>query len=210
MDSGVLPRPARAGGRGECAPAGAVGKASSGHGTRSQLRRGRRLHPAGHGHGRRLRALVHGRERRAATTSCTRSTSPAASAAWIAAARCVISASTSAACGACRSTSSDASRIVVGRGDRRERADLRCDARQPRPAGRHRPAVHQPEGSARTSTSRCRCAQGERYPVIESIASDFDVFLSSLPEMMGRANDAARRASGACSRTRTSKGWRRR
>ena len=31
--------------------------------------------------------------------------------------------------------------------------------------------------------------QGERYPVIPSIASDFDVFLSSLPEMMGRAND---------------------
>jgi phospholipid/cholesterol/gamma-HCH transport system substrate-binding protein len=32
-------------------------------------------------------------------------------------------------------------------------------------------------------------AQGERYPVIPSIASDFDVFLSSLPEVMGRAND---------------------
>lgn len=32
-------------------------------------------------------------------------------------------------------------------------------------------------------------AVGERYPVIPSIASDFDVFLSSLPEMMGRAND---------------------
>jgi phospholipid/cholesterol/gamma-HCH transport system substrate-binding protein len=30
---------------------------------------------------------------------------------------------------------------------------------------------------------------GERYPVIPSIASDFDVFLSSLPELMGRAND---------------------
>lgn len=32
-------------------------------------------------------------------------------------------------------------------------------------------------------------AMGERYPVIEAIASDFDVFLSSLPEMVGRAND---------------------
>jgi phospholipid/cholesterol/gamma-HCH transport system substrate-binding protein len=32
-------------------------------------------------------------------------------------------------------------------------------------------------------------APGERYPVIPSIASDFDVFLSSLPEVMGRAND---------------------
>jgi phospholipid/cholesterol/gamma-HCH transport system substrate-binding protein len=32
-------------------------------------------------------------------------------------------------------------------------------------------------------------ATGERYPVIESLASDFDVFLSSLPELMGRAND---------------------
>jgi phospholipid/cholesterol/gamma-HCH transport system substrate-binding protein len=31
--------------------------------------------------------------------------------------------------------------------------------------------------------------QGERYRVIPSIASDFDVFLSSLPELMGRAND---------------------
>jgi phospholipid/cholesterol/gamma-HCH transport system substrate-binding protein len=31
--------------------------------------------------------------------------------------------------------------------------------------------------------------QGERYPMIESIASDFDVFLSNLPELMGRAND---------------------
>jgi phospholipid/cholesterol/gamma-HCH transport system substrate-binding protein len=32
-------------------------------------------------------------------------------------------------------------------------------------------------------------AMGERYPVIESIASNFDVFLSSLPELMGRANE---------------------
>jgi phospholipid/cholesterol/gamma-HCH transport system substrate-binding protein len=31
--------------------------------------------------------------------------------------------------------------------------------------------------------------QGARYPVIPSIASDFDVFLSNLPELMGRAND---------------------
>ena len=35
--------------------------------------------------------------------------------------------------------------------------------------------------------------QGERYPVIESVASDFDVFLSSLPELMGRANDLLER-----------------
>jgi phospholipid/cholesterol/gamma-HCH transport system substrate-binding protein len=32
-------------------------------------------------------------------------------------------------------------------------------------------------------------AMGERYQVIDSIASDFDVFLSSLPELMGRANE---------------------
>jgi phospholipid/cholesterol/gamma-HCH transport system substrate-binding protein len=32
-------------------------------------------------------------------------------------------------------------------------------------------------------------AQGVSYPVIPSIASDFDVFLSSLPELMGRANE---------------------
>lgn len=31
--------------------------------------------------------------------------------------------------------------------------------------------------------------KGERYPVIPSMASDFDVFLSSLPELMGRANE---------------------
>jgi len=30
--------------------------------------------------------------------------------------------------------------------------------------------------------------QGEHYPVIESVASEIDVFLSSLPELMGRAN----------------------
>jgi phospholipid/cholesterol/gamma-HCH transport system substrate-binding protein len=31
-------------------------------------------------------------------------------------------------------------------------------------------------------------AQGEQYPVIEAVESDFDAFLASLPEMMGRAN----------------------
>lgn len=30
--------------------------------------------------------------------------------------------------------------------------------------------------------------QGERYPVIESVASDIDVFLASLPELVGSAN----------------------
>jgi phospholipid/cholesterol/gamma-HCH transport system substrate-binding protein len=34
---------------------------------------------------------------------------------------------------------------------------------------------------------------GERYPVIQSIASDFDVFLSSLPELMSRANELLER-----------------
>lgn len=29
---------------------------------------------------------------------------------------------------------------------------------------------------------------GERYPIIDSVASDFDTFLASLPELMGRAN----------------------
>jgi phospholipid/cholesterol/gamma-HCH transport system substrate-binding protein len=37
--------------------------------------------------------------------------------------------------------------------------------------------------------------QGERYPVIESVASDFDVFLSSLPELMARANAIVERMS---------------
>lgn len=31
-------------------------------------------------------------------------------------------------------------------------------------------------------------AQGDRYPVIDSVASDFDTFLASLPELMSRAN----------------------
>ncbi|HEY5757412.1 MAG TPA: MlaD family protein [Steroidobacter sp.] len=31
-------------------------------------------------------------------------------------------------------------------------------------------------------------AQGEQYPIIEAVESDFDAFLASLPEMMGRAN----------------------
>jgi len=34
---------------------------------------------------------------------------------------------------------------------------------------------------------------GERYPVIESVASDFDTFLASLPELMGRANSLLER-----------------
>ena len=37
--------------------------------------------------------------------------------------------------------------------------------------------------------------QGERYPVIDSVASDFDVFLASLPELMGRANALLERVS---------------
>jgi phospholipid/cholesterol/gamma-HCH transport system substrate-binding protein len=35
--------------------------------------------------------------------------------------------------------------------------------------------------------------QGIEYPVIESIASDFDVFLASLPELMGRATSLLER-----------------
>jgi phospholipid/cholesterol/gamma-HCH transport system substrate-binding protein len=34
---------------------------------------------------------------------------------------------------------------------------------------------------------------GERYPMIESVASDFDTFLASLPELMGRANSLLER-----------------
>jgi len=34
---------------------------------------------------------------------------------------------------------------------------------------------------------------GERYPVIESVASDFDSFLASLPELMGRATSLLER-----------------
>lgn len=35
--------------------------------------------------------------------------------------------------------------------------------------------------------------QGQRYPVIESVASDFDVFLASLPELVGRTNSLLER-----------------
>lgn len=34
---------------------------------------------------------------------------------------------------------------------------------------------------------------GKRYPVIDSVASDFDTFLASLPELMGRANSLLER-----------------
>jgi phospholipid/cholesterol/gamma-HCH transport system substrate-binding protein len=37
--------------------------------------------------------------------------------------------------------------------------------------------------------------QGERYPIIDSVASDFDVFLASLPELMGRANSLLERVN---------------
>ncbi|MBB6092684.1 phospholipid/cholesterol/gamma-HCH transport system substrate-binding protein [Povalibacter uvarum] len=35
--------------------------------------------------------------------------------------------------------------------------------------------------------------QGHRYPVIESVASDFDTFIASLPELMSRANSLLER-----------------
>ena len=37
--------------------------------------------------------------------------------------------------------------------------------------------------------------QGKRYPVIESVASDFDAFLASVPELMSRANSLLERVS---------------
>lgn len=36
-------------------------------------------------------------------------------------------------------------------------------------------------------------AKGERYPIIESVASDFDTFLASLPELMSRASSLLER-----------------
>jgi phospholipid/cholesterol/gamma-HCH transport system substrate-binding protein len=35
---------------------------------------------------------------------------------------------------------------------------------------------------------KAQLTKGENYPVIESVASDFDIFLASLPELMARAN----------------------
>lgn len=37
--------------------------------------------------------------------------------------------------------------------------------------------------------------QGEQYPIIDSVASDFDTFLASLPELMSRANSIMERVS---------------
>lgn len=37
--------------------------------------------------------------------------------------------------------------------------------------------------------------QGRRYPVIDSVASDFDMLIESLPELMGRATSILERAS---------------
>lgn len=41
--------------------------------------------------------------------------------------------------------------------------------------------------------------KGAQYPVIESVASDFDVFISSLPELMGRANSLLERLASVLS-----------
>jgi phospholipid/cholesterol/gamma-HCH transport system substrate-binding protein len=38
-----------------------------------------------------------------------------------------------------------------------------------------------------------RLKQGEKYPIIESVASDFDAFLASVPELMSRANSIMER-----------------
>jgi phospholipid/cholesterol/gamma-HCH transport system substrate-binding protein len=38
-------------------------------------------------------------------------------------------------------------------------------------------------------TATAGLVKGDEYPVIPSVASDFDVFLASLPELMGRANE---------------------
>ena len=45
-------------------------------------------------------------------------------------------------------------------------------------------------GVAKTASLR----KGERYPMIESVASDFDVLIESLPELMGRATAILERA----------------
>ncbi len=42
-------------------------------------------------------------------------------------------------------------------------------------------------------TKDAQLRQGTQYPIIESVASDFDVFLASLPELMGRATSILER-----------------
>ena len=44
--------------------------------------------------------------------------------------------------------------------------------------------LYQAAGVERTAALR----PGDKYPIIESVVSDFDTFLASLPELMGRAN----------------------
>ena len=201
MDSGVLPRPARAGGADAAWTSGRE-QASSRHGTRSQLRSCRRLHPAGRGDGRRLRALVHGRERLARLRPVRdllhrqrqrpRSRQPGALPRRRRRPR---------AAAVDRQARRQPHRR--GRGNRPRGADQLGDARQPRPAGRHRPAVHQPERSAEREQGRAagdgRALSGHRLDrlglrrvPVEPAGAD------------GPRERHPRRASAACSRTRTS------
>ena len=50
-------------------------------------------------------------------------------------------------------------------------------------------------GTDKTASLR----QGAQYPIIESVASDFDVFISSLPELMSRANSLLERLGSVLS-----------
>lgn len=45
------------------------------------------------------------------------------------------------------------------------------------------------------TAKKAQLPKGENYPVIESVASDFDIFLASLPELMARANSLLDRVS---------------
>ena len=55
---------------------------------------------------------------------------------------------------------SDASRVVRRGRSRQDGADFRSDARQPRSARRHRPAVRESQRSVRRGSQRCRWRRG--------------------------------------------------
>ncbi len=71
------------------------------------------------------------------------------------------------------------------------------DAGHARPAddaGRHRAAVHRPvAGAARTAAAISPEVPSQGYPVIRSVPSDFDLFVSGLPELVADATRVTRR-----------------
>ena len=137
-----------------------------------------------------VRVLVLGLRASIATTRATKSISRAASAGW-SAARPV------------RYLGVDVGRVVDMRIDPRDPsrvqvivdidsigAGFRQDGRRALAAGRNRPAVHRPDPRQRYAAAP-KAVPSEKYPVIRSAPSSFDVLLASLPDLVGLASDVA-------------------